>query len=209
DAAADRARYHAAARRAPRDPQVRGWLATQALEPGDFAAAADHLDALLTVAPAQRADLLKLIAELAPDQDFAAALATHLVGRPQWRPAILRAATASRLPTAADNLDGALRAQGGLSADETLRWIDGMLRDGRWGSAYGRWVSGLADAPARLPVPWNGSFGHAPSSAGFDWRVRRTPGVLVQRIELDRPVPGTGTGAAEPARHAARLRFLG
>ncbi|MEN1957903.1 hypothetical protein [Luteimonas changyuni] len=212
DAAADRARYQAAARRAPRDPQVRGWLATQALQSGDFAAAADHLDALLTVAPAQRRDLLKLIAELAQDQDFADALASHLLQRPQWRQAILRAATASRLPTAADNLHGALRAEGGLAGDEAARWIDGMLRDGRWGSAYARWVSGLADPPARLPVPWNGSFGRAPSSAGFDWRVRRTPGVLVQRIELDRPVPATATGPAEPAdpaRHAARLRFLG
>ncbi|MGY0611530.1 hypothetical protein [Luteimonas sp. A501] len=207
DAAAHHARYQAAARRAPRDPQVRGWLATQALQSGNYAAAADHLDALLTVAPAQRSDLLKLIAELAQDPEFADALATHLVKRPQWRNAILRAATASRLPTAADNLHGALRAQGGLSADETTRWIDGMLRDGRWGSAYARWVSGLADAPALLPVPWNGSFGRPLSSAGFDWRVRRTPGVLFQRIELDKSVPGVGTPGS--TAHAARLRFLG
>lgn len=193
----DRARYAAAARRAPRDPQVRGWLATDALQSGDYAAAADHLDALLTVAPAQRKPLLDLIAQLAQDPAFADALAEHLVQRPQWRSAILRATTASKLPESADNLHGALRARGGLDAKETARWIDGMLRGGRWGSAYARWASGLQDAPERLPVPWNGDFGRAPSSSGFDWRVRRVPGVLFDRIDLD------------GGRRAARLRFLG
>ncbi|GHD67338.1 hypothetical protein GCM10007164_07200 [Luteimonas padinae] len=194
---ATRARYETAVRRAPRDPQVRGWLATDALQRGDFAAAADQLDALLTVAPAQRKPLLELIARLARDPAFADALATHLVQRPQWRSAILRATTASKLPDAADNLHGALRAHGALDARDTARWIDGMLRDGRWGSAYARWASGLDGTPARLPVPWNGDFGRAPSSSGFDWRVRRVPGVLFDRVEV-------GEG-----RHAARLRFLG
>lgn len=194
--AATRARYEAAARRAPRDPAVRGWLATRALEAGDYAAAIDHLDALLTVAPAQRKALLDLVVQLAADPAFADALATHLVARPQWRSALLRAA-ATGPAEAADGLHGALRARGGLDASETARWIDGMLRDGRWGSAYARWVSGLADPPERLPVPWNGDFSRAPSSAGFDWRVRRVPGVLFDRID------------AGPGGHAARLRFLG
>lgn len=192
-----RARYETAARRAPRDPGVRGWLATRALEAGEYAVAVDHLDALLTVAPAQRGELLKLIAQLAQAPEFADALAAHLVERPQWRPAILRATVASGLPEAADRLHGALRAHGGLGEDEVARWIDGMLRGGRWGSAYAHWASGLDGAPERLPVPWNGDFSRSPTSAGFDWRVRRTPGVLFDRIDLD------GGG------HAARLRFLG
>ena len=197
DADTTRARYETAARRAPRDPGVRGWLATHALETGDYAAAIDHLDALLTVAPAQRSALLELIAQLAQDPGFADALAAHLVRQPQWRPAILRATVASGLPEAADQLHGALRAHGGLDRDEVARWIEGMLRGGRWGAAYARWASGLAEAPARLPVPWNGDFSRAPSSAGFDWRVRRTPGVLFDRIRR------------EDGGHAARLRFLG
>lgn len=195
--AATLARYQAAARRAPRDASVRGWLATHALQSGDHAAAADHLDALLTVAPGQRAALLQGVAELAQDPEFATALAAHLVQRPQWRNAILRATTARGLPDAADNLHGALRARGGLEPAETARWIDGMLRDGRWGSAYARWASGIEDRPERLPVPWNGDFAREPSSSGFDWRVRRTAGVLFDRID----VAGGG--------QAARLRFLG
>ncbi|MEN1959475.1 hypothetical protein WCE41_03910 [Luteimonas sp. MJ246] len=197
DPEAVRIRYQVAARRAPRDPGVRGWLATHALESGDYPAAVDHLDALITVAPAQRKALLDLISQLAQDSDFADALANHLVQRPLWRTPILRAAAASALPDAADNLHGALREQGGLQDEEIARWINGMLRDGRWGSAYARWVSGLEGEPGRLPVPWNGDFGRPPSSAGFDWHLRRTPGVLFDRIDL------AGGG------HAARLRFLG
>ena len=197
DPAAVRVRYETAARRAPRDPGVRGWLATRALEAGDYPAAVDHLDALLTVAPAQRKALLGLIIQLAQDPDFAEALAANLVQRPRWRASILRAAAASKLPDAADNVHGALRKQGGLKEAEIARWINGMLRDGRWGSAYARWVSGLEGEPSRLPVPWTGDFGRAPASTGFDWHVRRTPGVLFDRIDL------------AGGDHAARLRFLG
>ncbi|HRP87578.1 MAG TPA: hypothetical protein PLS34_08665, partial [Gammaproteobacteria bacterium] len=95
---ADRLRFKAAARRAPRDPGVRAKLAAWALEAGDHATAVDHLDALLTGAPGQRQPMLQLIASMTPDRDFSAALAAHLIRYPQWRSAILRATTASKLP---------------------------------------------------------------------------------------------------------------
>ncbi|MBB1472246.1 hypothetical protein H5368_04300 [Luteimonas sp. MC1782] len=191
------ARYEIAARRAPRDLQVRGWLASQALESGDYATAIDHIDAMLSVSDRSHRELLPLLAQLSQDPGFAKALATHLAQHPRWRTAILNTAANSGLPDAADNLHGALRAQGRLAPDEVARWIDGMLKDGRWGNAYARWVSGLEDVPERLPVPWNGDFSRMPASSGFDWRLRRTNGVVFDRIAL----PG---GA-----HAARFAFLG
>lgn len=197
DSAATRQRYDVAARRAPRDPAVRAWLVARTLEAGDYPAAIDHLDVLLTVVPSQRPAVLQLVAQLSQDASFAEALATHLLQHPRWRRSILSAAGAPGLGAAADNLHGALRARGGLDPAETARWLDGMLRDGRWGDAYARWVSGLDALPSRLPVPWNGDFAAAPTSSGFDWRVRRTPGVLFDRVAL----PEGG--------HAARLRFLG
>lgn len=196
DPSGTRSRYQVAARRAPRDAGVRAWLAADALQSGEYAAAIDHLDALLTVAPGQRAGLLKLIAQLSREPAFAESLADHLLQQPRHRVAILRAATAMGL-AASDNLHGALRARGGLDDDDVARWIEGMIREGRWGSAYARWASGMETAPERLPVPWNGDFRQSPSSAGFDWRQTRVPGVLFDRIEL----PG--------GKHAARLRFLG
>lgn len=192
-----RQRYQAAVRRAPRDLHVRGWLATRALEVGDYATAIDHLDAMLSVASRSHRELLPMLAQLSQDPAFAEALASHLARHPRWRTAILNSVANAGLPDAADNLHGALRAQGRLAPDEVARWIDGMLKDGRWGSAYARWVSGLDVVPERLPVPWNGDFARTPTSSGFDWRLRRTNGVVFDRIAL----PG---GA-----HAARFAFLG
>lgn len=196
--AADLARYEAAARRAPRDARVRGWLATHHLEAGDFPAAIEHLHALHAVAPAQRRLLMPVLVQLSRDPAFAEALAAHAADRPQWRGTILRAAIAARdIPEAADNLHGALRRQEKLTTAEIDRWIDGMLAAGRWGAAYARWYSGLANPPAQLPVPWNGDFSAAPTSTGFDWRVRRTTGVVFDRVAL-----------AEGG-HAGRLSFHG
>ncbi|MBB6599038.1 BTAD domain-containing putative transcriptional regulator [Luteimonas sp. MC1825] len=190
-------RYQTASRRSPRDLGVRGWLASRALEVGDYTTAINHIDAMLSLAGSSHRDLLPMLVQLSHDLDFARALAAHLARQPRWRPAILRVAANSGLPDAADNLHGALREQGRLSRDEVTRWIDGMLKDGRWGSAYARWFSGLEAVPERLHVPWNGDFARMPTSSGFDWRVRRTNGVVFDRITL----PGGG--------HAARLAFLG
>lgn len=195
---ADLARYETAARRAPRDPRVRGWLAAHYLQAGDFPEAIEHLHTLHTVAPAQRGEIMPLLVQLSRDPTFADALAAHAANRPAWRTAVLRAATAARdMPQAADNLHGALRRQGQLTPGEVSGWIDGMLSGGRWGAAYARWFSGLADPPSQLPVPWNGDFSTAPTSTGFDWRVRRTTGVVFDRV------------ADAEGGQAARLTFHG
>lgn len=191
------ARYEIAARRAPRDAQVRAWLAAHYLQAGDPTRALVQIDALLTVAPGSRREVLETTAQLAQNEEFAQALAAHLAGRPQWRPAILRAVIAQKVPAASDNLHEALRDHGELTAAETSRWIDGMLADGRWGMAYARWVSGLPQAATSIPALYNGDFANAPSSAGFDWRIRQTNGVLVDRV------------AGPDGGHAARLTFLG
>lgn len=190
------ARYRIAARRAPRDPQVRSWLATRFLEVGDYAGALRHLDALLTVSPASREALLPVMAQLAQDPAFADALAVHLGTHPRWRTPILRAA--GKQPDGqGDRLFEALRRHGGLAAKEEARWINGMLGAGRWGSAYARWVGGLP-ATGRLPLLHNGGFEDAPTSSGFDWHVRRVKGVIFRN--------GLGEGSGEGG---ARLTFLG
>lgn len=191
------ARYETASRRAPRDAQVRAWLAAHELQDGDIAHAITQIDALLTVAPGSRRDVLAATAQLAQDPAFAQALADHLADRPQWRTAVLRAVVAQKTPAASDNLHGALHARGDLTPAETARWIDGMLAEGRWGSAYARWIGSLPQTNARVPALYNGDFDTFPTSAGFDWRVRPTTGVVFDRII------GPGSG------HAARLTFLG
>ena len=195
--AATLAGYQTAARRAPRDIHVRGWLAAHHLQSADFRAAMPHLDAMLTVSPESREQSLPLVVQLAADPAFAEALADHLAEHPRWRPAILRAAIRADDPAAADNLHAALRGHGVLTPADTGRWINGMLAGGRWGTAYAHWVSGLDQQPGSLPLLHNGDFAAPISSHGFDWRLRRTNGVVAGRVDA----PGGG--------HALRLTFLG
>lgn len=189
--------YEIAARRAPRDVHVRAWLTAHHLQAGDFHAAMPHLDALLTVSPDSREQALPLVSTLAADKNFAEVLAAHLTKHPRWRSAILRAALRAEEPAAADNLHAALRSAGVLSQADVGRWINGMLAAGRWGTAYAHWVSGLEDTPDSLPLLHNGDFSHPISSHGFDWRLRRTNGVVAGRIDA------SGGG------HALRMTFLG
>lgn len=197
EAAATLAHYETAARRAPRDVHVRAWLAAHHLQAGDYPAAVPHLDALLTVSPESREQALPLVVQLAADRGFADALATHLAEHPRWRALLLRTAQRSGVPDAADNLHAALRERGALAPAESARWIDGMLAGGRWGTAYAYWIGDLERAPEALPLLFNGGFERPISNRGFDWRLRRTNGVVAGRVEA----PGGG--------HALRLTFLG
>lgn len=189
--------YETAARRAPRDVHVRAWLTARHLQAGDFQAAMPHLDALLTVSSTSREQALPLVIGLAADRGFAEVLAAHLVEHPRWRRTILRASLQADEPAAADHLHAALRSAGVLSQAEVGRWINGMLSGGRWGTAYAHWVSGLEQAPDSLPLLHNGDFSRPISSHGFDWRLRRTNGVVAGRVDA----PGGG--------HALRMTFLG
>lgn len=196
DAEADAARYDIASRRAPRDVHVRGWMAARHLQAGRFAEGLAHLEALLVISPESRAQALAAIAQLAADRSFADAVADYLIARPQWRTAILRASLRSA-PPGTDNLHAALRARGALPQADAARWIDGMLAGGRWGTAYAYWVSAFgAQLPDSLPLLHNGDFSRPISSQGFDWRLRRTVGVIGSRVQ-------SGTG------HALRLSFPG
>lgn len=197
DPAATLARYETAARRAPRDVPVRAWLAAHHLQAGDHAAAVPHLDALLTISSESREQTLPLLAQMAADRPFADALAAHLVEQPRWRSQILRAALASDTPNSADHLHAALRRHGALTPAENARWLDRLLSAGQWGTAYAYWVGDLGEAPGTLPLVFNGDFSRPISNHGFDWRLRRTNGVVSGRADA----PGGG--------QALRLTFLG
>lgn len=192
------ARYQVAARRAPRDVHVRGWLALHHLKAGEYAPAMAHLDALLTVSPGNRETLLPMIVQLAQSPEFADALAEHMARKPRWRAVVLRSLVAKDAPAAAaDNVFGALNRRGALSREEFDRWLEGMLTGGRWGAAYAHWVGSLGDAPGRLPLLYNGDFAKSPSGGGFDWRLRRVRGVVPGWIPLS------------AGSHGIRLSFLG
>jgi tetratricopeptide (TPR) repeat protein len=192
--------YSIAAARAPRDTRAHAWLAQRYLERGDFAAALAHIDRILRVDPVRISAVAPVLVKLATDRRFAEALAQTLRQAPPWQDGMLRALLdpVKGDPGAAGYVLGALLHEGALSATDRARWLDGLIARGRWGEAYARWVGMLPILPQRLPLLYNGDFGQVPGSGGFDWRVRRVPGVLV----AFEPVAGS-------SGPAAYLRFLG
>src|SRR5690606_38855192 len=170
----------------------------RALAAGDHAEALHQVDRVLAFRPAARAGLFPQLARMAADPAFADALATMLATRPPWRAGLLAHLQASReAPDAADQMLAALQRRGGLDQGEFDGWIDTLLKQGRWGEAHARWAGPQLAAGHAIPLLFNGDFARPPSGSGFDWRLPRVPGVLV---EFE---PQAGAG------QVLRLRFLG
>lgn len=191
--------YLIAARRAPRDVPSRVWLAQRYLEAGKFDDALHHIDSLLRMAPQRAAGINPVLVRMAQVPAFADALSRTLLRNPPWRDGLL---VALQKP-GAGNADAAgrvmqyLQDHGGLSSEDYGRWLNSLMTQGRWGEAYARWAGSVVKPGGRLPLLYNGDFAQEPSSTGFDWRIRRVPGVLLDFL------PEAGTGG-----QAAYLQFL-
>ena len=216
--------YRIAARRAPRDQATRAWLARHFLQQGDYPQALAQIDALLRVAPRRASRIHPALVQLAQDASFAQALAESLGANPPWRAGVLAALRHPKTgnPRAAGQVMQALQERGELSAEEYASWLDSLLSQGRWDEAYARWAGGAVKPGGRLALLYNGDFALEPSGAGFDWRLRRVPGVLLEfepaeagagravHLQfLNRRVPGAGLEQAlvlAPGRYRLSLR---
>lgn len=174
--------YRIAERRAPRDLPTRAWLTQRYLEQGDFVRALAQIDRILRMSPQRAESLHPVLVQLAQDPEFADALAAVLRQDPPWRRGMLAALRdpKSGNPSAAGRVMQALQNRGGLSAEEYAAWLDGLIAQGRWGEAYARWAGRVPKPGGRLPLVYNGDFAQVPSGVGFDWRLRRVAGVLLQ-----------------------------
>lgn len=174
--------YRVAAARAPRDVPARAWLAQHALESGDVDAALVQIDQVLTLSPAAGRTAFPVLAQLARDPRFATRLAARLAARPAWRGGML-AALQGASPDGREAMDqvlSALHRQGGLDDAEFDAWIDALMHQGRWGEAHARWFGARLPTATRIPLLYNGDWRATPRNAGFDWRIRQVPGVLVE-----------------------------
>lgn len=138
------------------------------------------------------------MAGLADDPGFAVALTRMLETDPGWRAGMLKALLTTATPEASGRVLGALRQQGSLDDEEFRGWLAQLIRQDRWGEAYGRWAGNLDLHGGVLPAVYNGGFDTEPSGTGFDWRILRVPGVLLEFAP--------DTGAKGPVAHAS---FLG
>lgn len=174
--------YRIAERRAPRDLRVRAWLTQRYLEQGQYAQALVRIDRILRMSPLRARTINPLLVKLAEDPGFAGALADYLYGNPPWRRSVLEALRDPKTgnQAVAARIMEALQARGALSDEEYARWLDSLMLQGRWGEAYARWAGTAVKRGGRLPIVFNGDFEQEPSNAGFDWRLKRIPGVLLE-----------------------------
>ena len=173
--------YRIAERRSPRDLQTRAWLTQRHLEQGDYAQALVQIDRILRMSPQRARSIHPVLVQLAQDQGFATALAQTLRKDPPWRQAMLEALRhpSTGNPVANGRVMQALQDLGALHEEEYARWLDSLIAQGRWGEAYARWAGTVPRTAGRLPLAYNGTFAAKPSNRGFDWRMRRVPGVLL------------------------------
>ena len=198
--------YRIAERRSPRDIRTRAWLFEHALRAGDYPAALAQVDALLRTSPQQGRVLLPMLAQMAADPEFADALAQLLARRPPWRGSLLSTLQRGKDPQATDVVLSALHREGGLDDAEFDGWIASLLRQGRWGEAYGRWVGTLDLDDGALPLVYNGGFSQAPGGRGFDWRMLRIPGVSMEFVP-DRGADGLVAHATFRGRAAPQVNL--
>ena len=216
--------YRIAVQRAPRDMVARAWLTQHYLEQGEFAQALAQIDRILRMSPMRARSIHPVLVQMAQDPAFAVALAKVLRTNPPWRQGLLAALHHPKTgqPAAAGRVMQALQFQGGLSRQEYAGWLDSLIRQGRWGEAYARWAGSVIKPGGRLPLVHNGDFAQPPSDIGFDWRLRRMPGVLLRFEQvagtsgpaaylrfLNRRVPAAGLEQAlllQPGRYRLSLR---
>lgn len=188
-----------ALKRAPRNRDVRAQAAAAALQAGDLATGLAQLDALLRLAPDRGEQLFPALATQAANPGFAEALADILATAPVWKPRFLRVLERDGSPQALDNVYAGLQQREQLSEAEAARWLDRMIKDGRWGEAYAHWFSQLEASEGNLPPLYNGGFEQEPSQFGFDWRNTRAAGVFT---DLE---PAKGASG----ERAAHIHFIG
>lgn len=188
-----------ALQRAPRNRDVRATEAAALLKAGELSAAMAQIDALLRLSPRRGAVLFPALVQQAQDKRFAETVGAVLATDPPWRRGFLAELNKRGNAAALDQVYAWLQQHGGLSKEETTRWLDRMLADGRWGQAYAHWVSRLGPDADHLSTVYDGGFEREVGGPGFVWRNQPAPGVFTD-VEAD---------AGPDGSRAAHLHFIG
>lgn len=194
DCAEGRAYLQRALRLRPTDLRTRAWLADAANAAGDLSGAAQHVDAILRLAPQRAPQLFPLLHEWLRSDRGRAAVAAVLAPAPNWRRGFLASA-----PPQHDDLLALARlllalrgAAVPVAPDEGVVVVERLLARGNYPQAWLLWLALQPAAERSGPLLRNGDF-ERPPGGGFDWTLRRGNGAVA-------------TLAAAPGRDSRALR---
>ncbi len=179
--------YTLAAARGPRDLPSLGWLANQALAKGDNARAIGYLDQMLRVQPELSKRLYPPLLSLSVRPSAQESMAKVLVRDPPWRadfvPQLIQQSPDSA--SVFGLMEMLRKSPEGLTEPELTAWLDRLIKERQWGTAYLIWVSSLApETRQQIGNIYNGSFELEPRQLGFDWRFGRVPGARLSRTQV-------------------------
>lgn len=179
--------YALAAIRGPRDLPAAAWLARNALARGDSATALRHIDQMLRVQPELDRKLYLVLMAMAADSTTQPSLARFLLGKPPWRERFLlflfqHSPSSSTIFRMVEQLR---RTKGALSDTELSAWVDRLVKDHQWGSAYLIWAQSLPGSVGRhIGNVFDGSFETEPTEGGFGWRFKPIAGAQITRTQV-------------------------
>ncbi|MBN8739015.1 MAG: hypothetical protein BGP24_10370 [Lysobacterales bacterium 69-70] len=194
DSAEGRVCLQRALRLRPADLRTRAWLADAANAAGDLAGAAQHVDAILRLAPQRAPQLFPLLHEWLRSDSGRAAVVAVLAPAPSWRRGFLASAPPQHedLFALARLLLALRNAAVPATPAEGVVVVERLLALGDYPQAWLLWLALQPAAERSGPLLRNGDF-ERPPGGGFDWTLRRGDGAAA-------------TLAAAPGRDSRALR---
>ena len=199
DLAGARAAMDAALQLAPADRQTLLEAGAFYLRTGDVSRAMAALRHVVDLHAEARAKVWPVLVAALDSGRLDAMFADIARENPEWWPAFIgQACTGARNAGALHRLLDARTRAGNAGATERRCVIDRLQQDGLWPQAYQAWLNGLPAADrGRVGYLYNGDFERPLTDTGFDWRLVRQEGLLVDVQDA------AGAGG----RHALRVEF--
>ncbi len=185
-----------AVKRSMRETIAVHWLMRRAIDTGDYAAAAEHLDLILRTFPQVRDAVLPSFGQVAEAPEGSAAIKTILARNPMWRKAVL-----SALPTVVSDARTPLALLMHLKGTpypptpaEIKDYLAFLLSKKFYDLAYDTWLQFLPDEQlGAAGNVFNGRFEFPFSGLAFDWNIAARSGVTVDVVPFQETTGGTGS----------------